>query len=74
MSTEDEPKTPKEIAQVKVERAVRDAWLAMQELVTLEGDPIAAPFIKTQESEIWAIKTKTDLVLSHIRTPLRAVS
>lgn len=70
----DEPLTPQEIAQVKVERAVRDAWLAMHELVSLESDPVAAPFVRTQEDDIWAIKSKADLVLSHLRAPLRAVS
>lgn len=75
MSESGEPRTPKEIAQVKVEQAVRDAWLAMSELVKLENDPDAAPFVKTQEADIWTIKTKADLVLSHIRAPrLQAVS
>lgn len=74
MSMVDEPHTPKEITQVKVERAARDAWLAMSELVALAADPDAARFVTDQEGDIWSIKTKAELVLSKIHAPLQAVS
>lgn len=61
----DEPRTPKEIAEVRVDRAVRDAWLAMNELVGLENDPDAASYVAKQLRHLSSIKTNVDLILSH---------
>lgn len=75
MSESGEPNTPAEIAQEKVERTVRDAWLCMKEIAGMEADPIARQFLKSQEADLWSIKTTADLVLSHMNEPkLRAVS
>lgn len=77
MSTVEEPKTPKEIAEVRVDRAVRDAWLAMNELAGLRNDPVAAPYVAEQTRHLSSIKTNVDLILSHIEADapkLRAVS
>ncbi|NGX99806.1 MAG: hypothetical protein G4V63_32890 [Candidatus Afipia apatlaquensis] len=74
---EDEPHTPKELAQVRVERATRDAWLAMNELIGLRNDPIAGPFVAEQARHLNSIKANVDLILSHIEVgqpKLRAVS
>ena len=64
----EEPQTPKEIAADKVARAVRDCWLASAELYKLRLDPISAPLVAAEEGELWAIKTRIDLLLSEIRT------
>lgn len=76
MSDDDEPHTPKELAQVRVERATRDAWLAMNELIGLRNDPVAGPFVADQVRHLSSIKTNVDLIISHIdvQPKLRAVS
>jgi hypothetical protein len=64
----DEPQTPREIAQVKVEMAARDAWLATAELVKLRADPIASPcFTPKVEADLWSIKSRVDLLISELR-------
>jgi hypothetical protein len=64
----DEPQTPKEIAQYKVEMAARDAWLATAELVKLRSDPIAAPcFTPKIEADLWSMKSRIDLLISELR-------
>jgi hypothetical protein len=64
----DEPQTPREIAQVKVEMAARDAWLATAELVKLRADAIAAPcFTPKVEADLWSIKGRIDLLISELR-------
>lgn len=62
-----EPQTPKEIAQVKVEMAARDAWLATSELVKLRSDPIASEFVAKVEGDLWSIKTRVDTLISELR-------
>lgn len=66
MSENGEPNTPAELARERVARTVKDAWLAMHELTKLENDPIAQPFIRENHDDLWSIKFKTDLVLSHM--------
>ena len=64
----EEPQTPKEIAQYKVEMAARDAWLATAELVKLRSDPIAGPcFTPKVEADLWSIKSRVDLLISELR-------
>jgi len=63
----EEPQTPKEIAQDKVARAVRDCWLASAELFKLRLDPLSADMVAKEEGELWAIKTRIDAVISEIR-------
>jgi hypothetical protein len=64
----DEPQTPKEIAQYKVEMAARDAWLATSELVKLRSDAIAAScFTPKVEADLWSIKNRVDLLISELR-------
>jgi len=63
-----EPQTPKEIAQYKVEMAVRDAWLATAELLNLRNDPIAQEFFTPRiEGDIWSMKSRIDLLISEMR-------
>ncbi len=64
----DEPRTPREQAQYKVEMAARDAWLATAELVKLRSDAIAAPcFTPAVEADLWSIKGRIDLLISELR-------
>jgi hypothetical protein len=64
----DEPQTPREIAQVKVEMAARDAWLATADLVKLRADPIASDFFTPKvEADLWSIKGRIDLLISELR-------
>lgn len=64
----DEPQTPKEIAQYKVEMAARDAWLATAELVKLRSDAIASDcFTPKVEADLWSIKSRVDLLISELR-------
>jgi hypothetical protein len=63
----EEPQTPKEIAQYKVEMAARDAWLATSELVKLRSDPIAGEFVARVEGDLWSIKTRVDTLISELR-------
>jgi len=64
----EEPQTPQEIAQYKVEMAARDAWLATAELVKLRADTIAAPFFTPRvEADLWSIKGRIDLLISELR-------
>jgi hypothetical protein len=64
----DEPQTPKEIAQVKVETTARDAWLAVQELSKLRNDPIAKPaFTPRVEADLWSAYNELGALLSCIR-------
>jgi hypothetical protein len=64
----DEPQTPREQAQYKVEMAARDAWLATAELLKLRSDPIAAPcFSPKVEADLWSIKGRIDLLISELR-------
>ncbi len=65
---DDVPMTPKELAEVKVDHAVRDCWLASAELVKLKAQDVhAAPFILRAEGDLWSIKLRIDLLLSEIR-------
>jgi hypothetical protein len=64
----EEPQTPKEIAQYKVEMAARDAWLATAELVKLRADPIAHDYFTPKiEADLWSIKNRVDLLISELR-------
>lgn len=66
MSESGEPRTPKEIVEHKVERASRDAWLAIKELCSFRADPLAAEFVEKQEAEIRQVLFYAQLILSHI--------
>jgi hypothetical protein len=64
----DEPQTPKEIAQYKVEMAARDAWLATADLLNLRNDPIAREqFTPRIEGDLWTMKTRIDTIISELR-------
>jgi hypothetical protein len=64
----DEPQTPREIAQVKVEMAARDAWLAVQDLAKLRNDPIAKPaFTPRVEADLWSAYNTLNATLTCIR-------
>ncbi len=64
----DEPQTPNEIAQHKVEMAVRDGWLATAELFKLRCDPIAASFFTEKvEADLWSMKMRIDTVIDDLR-------
>jgi len=64
----EEPQTPAEIAQVKVEVAARDAWLAIQELAKLRNDPIAKPaFTPRVEADLWSAYNTLNATLTYIR-------
>jgi hypothetical protein len=64
----DEPQTPKEIAQYKVEMAARDAFLAVQELARLRSDPIAKPaFTPRVEADLWSAYNTLNATLTCIR-------
>ena len=68
MDADGDPQTPKEIAQHKVEMAVRDGWLATAELFKLRCDPIAAPFFTDKvEADLWSIKMRVDSLISDLR-------
>lgn len=64
----DEPQTPKEQAQIKVEMTARDAWLATQDLTKLRNDPIAKPaFTPRVEAELWSAYNELGALLTCIR-------
>lgn len=70
-------RTPKEIAEVKAEMAVRDAWLAVTEASQLFKDEVSRPFIVRQRDDLSSMKTKLDLLLSAVEgeiAPRLAVS
>jgi hypothetical protein len=58
--------TPREQAEVKAERAVRDAWLAVTEACNLHKDPIARPVIERQFDDLMSMRTKLDFLCSAI--------
>jgi hypothetical protein len=62
-----EPTTPAELAADRVARTVRDAFLATAELGKLRLDPITAPLVAKEESEIWAIQSRISSLLHEIR-------
>lgn len=66
-----EPMTARQIAQHKIAMAVRDAFLATGELYKLRLDPDTADLFYAEEGELWAIKTRVDLLLSEIRSVAR---
>lgn len=55
-----EPISPREILQHKIEMAVRDAHLAMGELVKLRTDPASHEFFNSVEGDLWSIKTRVE--------------
>lgn len=57
---------PKEQAEIKVDYAIRDAWLAITEAHKLMNDPVARPYVMKQRADLWSMKTKLDLLLSAI--------
>ena len=69
-----EPSTPKELAEVKAEMAVRDAWLAVTEASQLFTDPVARPFIIRQRDDLRSMKTKLDLLLSAVEGDRDAIA
>ena len=77
MSENDEPHTPKELAQVRVERATRDAHLALSELEGFVADPIAEEFVRTQAKYLTEIHAKAAFLDGYVEgaaTPLRRAS
>ena len=63
----DEPHTPEELAQDRVARVVREAWLASAELYRLQLDPVTAPFLAREEGELWSIRGRVSSVLEEMR-------
>jgi len=64
----DEPQTPREQAQIKVEMTARDAWLAAQDLSKLRNDPVAKPaFTPRVEAELWSAYNELGALLTCIR-------
>jgi hypothetical protein len=64
----DEPQTPREQAQYKVEMAARDAFLAVQELSRLRNDPIAKPaFTPRVEADLWSAYNTLNATLTCLR-------
>ncbi|MES2602125.1 MAG: hypothetical protein V4602_15085 [Pseudomonadota bacterium] len=66
MSEHGEPHTPKEIAEDRIARTVRDGWLCITELCTAYTDPIAAPSVVDHEDDLWSMKNKLDFLLTAI--------
>lgn len=62
-----EPTNPQEIAQDRVARAVRDAYVATAELYKLRLDPLTAPLLAKEEGELWSIHGRVKTVLDEIR-------
>jgi hypothetical protein len=61
-----DPKTPAEMAEYRADMAAREAHLAISELCNLAADYTARPFVSAQERELWAIKSRLDLLLSSL--------
>lgn len=66
MSENGEHFTPREEAQIKAERTVQDAWLAVTAASKMFNDPISRPFIESQRDDIMSMRTKLDLLASAI--------
>lgn len=58
--------TPREQAEVKAERAVRDAWLAVTEACNLFDDPIARPILEREIDDIDSAHTKLMRLLTKL--------
>jgi len=66
MSENGEPFTPREEAQIRAERTVQDAWLAVTAASKMFSDPISRPYIEAQADDIMSMRTKLDLLASAI--------
>ena len=64
MSENGEPHTPREMAEEKAERTVRDAWLAVTAASKMFNDPVSREFIENQRDDIMSMKTKLDFLAS----------
>ena len=64
----EEPNTPEELAQDRVARAVRDAWLASAELYRLRLNPETARFLAKEEGELWSIHGRVKSIIDEIRS------
>ena len=66
MSENGEHFTPREEAQIKAERTVRDAWLAVTAASKMFNDPATRDLIEQQADDILSMRTKLDLLASAI--------
>jgi hypothetical protein len=66
MSENGEHFTPREEAQIKAERTVRDAWLAVTTASKMFSDPVSRPYIENCRDDILSMRTKLDLLASAI--------
>jgi hypothetical protein len=57
-----EPLTPDELLRARVDRATRDAWLALHELAGLAADPAACGHIAKQRRHLCSIRANADLI------------
>ena len=64
MSENGEHFTPREEAQIKAERTVRDAWLAVTTASKMFNDPTTRDLIEAQRDDIMSMKTKLDFLAS----------
>ena len=64
----EEPQTPKEIAQYKVEATANDVFLAAQTLAKLRNDPLAKQFFNGRvEADLWSAYNTLNATLTCIR-------
>ncbi len=66
MSENGEHFTPREEAQIKAERTVQDAWLAVTAASKMFNDPATRDLIEKQRDDIMSMRTKLDLLASAI--------
>ncbi len=66
MSENGEVLTPREEAEIRAELTVRDAWLAVTEVLQLYCDPTSRPFIESLSVDIGSMRTMLDLLASAI--------
>jgi hypothetical protein len=66
MSENGEPFTPREEAQIRAERTVQDAWLAVTAASKMFNDPATRDLIEMQRDDIMSMRTKLDLLASAI--------
>lgn len=62
MNEHNEPLTPDELLRKRVDRATRDAWLALHELAGLAADPAACGHIAQQRRYLCSIRANADLI------------
>jgi len=63
-----EPSTTKELAQDRVARVVREAFLATSELYALHLNAETSALVAKEEGEIWAMQGRIRSLLESIRS------